>query len=78
MQAGVRPLSTEELLLAETRESKTIAFGLRTNAGIDPELLPATTTSSLLSAKKDSSKTTPPASASPPAGDCWPTKSPRS
>jgi hypothetical protein len=60
MQAGVRPLSTEELLLAETRESKTIAFGLRMNAGIDPELLPATTISSLLSAKKDSSKTTPP------------------
>ena len=39
LQAGVRPLSTEELLPAETRESEMIAFGLRMNAGIDPERL---------------------------------------
>jgi oxygen-independent coproporphyrinogen-3 oxidase len=39
LQAGVRPLSTEELLPAETRESEMIAFGLRMNAGIDPEHL---------------------------------------
>jgi oxygen-independent coproporphyrinogen-3 oxidase len=39
LQAGVRPLSTEEILPAETRESEMIAFGLRMNAGIDPERL---------------------------------------
>jgi coproporphyrinogen III oxidase-like Fe-S oxidoreductase len=39
MQAGVRPISTEELLPADTRESEKIAFGLRMNAGIDPSAL---------------------------------------
>jgi oxygen-independent coproporphyrinogen-3 oxidase len=39
IQAGVRPISTEELLPAETRESEKIAFGLRMNAGIDPARL---------------------------------------
>jgi len=39
MQAGVRPLSTEENLPAVTREAETIAFGLRMNAGIDPAIL---------------------------------------
>ena len=41
VQAGVRPISTEELLPAETRESEKIAFGLRMNAGIDPARLAA-------------------------------------
>lgn len=36
MQAGVRPVASEELLAAETREAEKIAFGLRMNAGIDP------------------------------------------
>jgi oxygen-independent coproporphyrinogen-3 oxidase len=39
MRTGVRPISTEELLPAETRESEKIAFGLRMNAGIDPSAL---------------------------------------
>jgi oxygen-independent coproporphyrinogen-3 oxidase len=39
IQAGVRPISTEELLPAQTRESEKIAFGLRMNAGIDPARL---------------------------------------
>ena len=39
MRAGVRPISTEELLPADTRESEKIAFGLRMNAGIDPARL---------------------------------------
>ena len=39
MQAGVRPISTEELLPADTRGSEKIAFGLRMNAGIDPARL---------------------------------------
>jgi oxygen-independent coproporphyrinogen-3 oxidase len=39
VQAGVRPISTEELLPADTRESEKIAFGLRMNAGIDPARL---------------------------------------
>ncbi|MFM8231264.1 MAG: coproporphyrinogen-III oxidase family protein, partial [Chthoniobacterales bacterium] len=39
MQAGVRPISIEEILPAETREAEKIAFGLRMNAGIDPSTL---------------------------------------
>ena len=39
MQAGVRPISTEEILPAATREAEKIAFGLRMNAGIDPSAL---------------------------------------
>ncbi|MFM8460079.1 MAG: coproporphyrinogen III oxidase family protein, partial [Chthoniobacterales bacterium] len=39
MQAGVRPISTEEILPPETREAEKIAFGLRMNAGIDPSTL---------------------------------------
>jgi oxygen-independent coproporphyrinogen-3 oxidase len=39
MQAGVRPLSTEENLPTATREAEKIAFGLRMNAGIDPAIL---------------------------------------
>lgn len=39
MQAGVRPISTEEILPAETREAEKIAFGLRMNCGIDPSAL---------------------------------------
>jgi oxygen-independent coproporphyrinogen-3 oxidase len=39
MQAGVRPISTEEFLPTETREAEKIAFGLRMSAGIDPEQL---------------------------------------
>ena len=39
MRAGVRPISTEELLPADTRGSEKIAFGLRMNAGIDPARL---------------------------------------
>lgn len=41
VQAGVRPISTEEILPAETREAEKIAFGLRMNAGIDPARLTA-------------------------------------
>ena len=39
MQAGIRPVSTEEILPAETREAEQIAFGLRMNTGIDPARL---------------------------------------
>ena len=39
LQAGARPISTEELLPPETREAEKIAFGLRMNAGIDPAKL---------------------------------------
>lgn len=39
VEAGVRPLSNEEILPPETRASERIAFGLRTSAGIDRELL---------------------------------------
>ena len=39
IQAGVRPLASEEALPAETREAEKIAFGLRMNAGIDPARL---------------------------------------
>jgi len=39
MQAGVRPISDEEILPAATLESERIAFGLRMNAGIDPSTL---------------------------------------
>lgn len=39
LQAGVRPLANEEFLPEETREAEKIAFGLRTNAGIDPARL---------------------------------------
>lgn len=39
MRAGVRPISTEEILPTETREAEQIAFGLRMNAGIDPAQL---------------------------------------
>lgn len=39
MQAGVRPISAEEILPAETRAAEKIAFGLRMNAGIDPSAL---------------------------------------
>jgi len=41
VQAGVRPLTNEEILPAATRESEKIAFGLRMNAGIDPARLAA-------------------------------------
>jgi oxygen-independent coproporphyrinogen-3 oxidase len=41
LQAGVRPISTEEILPLETREAEKIAFGLRMNAGIDPVKLAA-------------------------------------
>jgi oxygen-independent coproporphyrinogen-3 oxidase len=41
VQAGVRPLSNEEILSAATRESEKTAFGLRMNAGIDPARLAA-------------------------------------
>lgn len=36
VQAGVRPLATEEALPPATREAEKIAFGLRMNAGLDP------------------------------------------
>jgi oxygen-independent coproporphyrinogen-3 oxidase len=39
LQAGVRPVTSEEILPAETREAEKIAFGLRMNAGIDPARL---------------------------------------
>ena len=39
IQAGVRPIATEEILPPATRESEQIAFGLRMNAGIDPSRL---------------------------------------
>jgi len=39
VQAGIRPISTEEYLPDETREAEIIAFGLRMNAGIDPARL---------------------------------------
>lgn len=39
LQAGVRPISTEEILPAETREAEKIAFGLRMSAGIDSDRL---------------------------------------
>ena len=39
LQAGVRPVTSEEILHAETREAEKIAFGLRMNAGIDPARL---------------------------------------
>lgn len=39
VQAGVRPISTEEILPAETREAEKIAFGLRMNTGIDRSAL---------------------------------------
>jgi oxygen-independent coproporphyrinogen-3 oxidase len=39
LQAGVRPISTEEVLPPEAREAEKIAFGLRMNAGIDPSKL---------------------------------------
>jgi len=39
IQAGVRAISTEEILPTETREAEKIAFGLRMNAGIDPSAL---------------------------------------
>ncbi|MEX1045298.1 MAG: radical SAM family heme chaperone HemW [Chthoniobacterales bacterium] len=39
VQAGVRPLTNEEILPAATREAEKIAFGLRMNAGIDPAKL---------------------------------------
>ena len=35
VQAGVRPVRDEEILPAATRQAERIAFGLRTNAGID-------------------------------------------
>ena len=41
VQAGVRPLSNEEILPPDTREAEKIAFGLRMNAGIDPARLAA-------------------------------------
>lgn len=41
MQAGLRPVASEELLPPETREAERIAFGLRMNAGIDPARLAA-------------------------------------
>lgn len=41
MQAGVRPITNEEVLPAATREAEKIAFGLRMNAGIDPARLAA-------------------------------------
>lgn len=39
IQAGVRPLNSEEILPAATREAEKIAFGLRMNAGVDPARL---------------------------------------
>jgi oxygen-independent coproporphyrinogen-3 oxidase len=39
VQVGVRPLGSEEILSASTREAEKIAFGLRMNAGIDPARL---------------------------------------
>ena len=39
IKANVRPITSEELLPAETREAEKIAFGLRMNAGIDPARL---------------------------------------
>lgn len=39
IEAGVRPLTSEEFLPAETRKAEKIAFGLRMNAGIDPSAL---------------------------------------
>jgi len=41
MQAGVRPLTQEEILSEATREAEKIAFGLRMNAGIDAAHLAA-------------------------------------
>lgn len=41
VQAGVRPLSNEEILPPDTREAEKIAFGLRMNTGIDPARLAA-------------------------------------
>lgn len=41
VQAGVRPLVSEEILPSATREAEKIAFGLRMNAGIDPARLAA-------------------------------------
>jgi len=41
VQAGVRPLSNEEILPPDTREAEKIAFGLRMNAGLDPARLAA-------------------------------------
>jgi len=41
VQAGIRPLTNEEILPAATREAEKIAFGLRMNAGIDPAHLAA-------------------------------------
>jgi len=35
----VRPLNSEEILPAATREAEKIAFGLRMNAGVDPARL---------------------------------------
>ncbi len=39
MQSGVRPLTSEEILPAATREAEKVAFGLRMNAGVDPARL---------------------------------------
>jgi len=39
IQAGGRPISTEEIVPGETREAERIAFGLRMNAGIDSSAL---------------------------------------
>lgn len=39
VEAGVRPLATEEALPPATREAERIAFGLRMNAGLDPARL---------------------------------------
>ena len=39
LQAGVRPIATEEILPPETRQAEKIAFGLRMNAGIDSTAL---------------------------------------
>lgn len=36
---GIRPLGSDEVLPAQTREAEKIAFGLRMNAGIDPARL---------------------------------------
>jgi oxygen-independent coproporphyrinogen III oxidase len=41
LQAGVRPLGTDEILPPATREAERIAFGLRMNAGILPSQLAA-------------------------------------
>jgi oxygen-independent coproporphyrinogen-3 oxidase len=41
VQAGVRPLTNEEILPDITREAEKIAFGLRMNAGLDPARLAA-------------------------------------